>query len=521
MWVFNCMTRKVIVFIFCCLFQPVYALEAPPSLSFDVQRYEVTGANPLRPESIAKILKPYLGRHHGLDGLSAAVDEMERKLKELGYSFHRVILEPQSLSKGVVRLRVYEFKLGQLNVSGNKRFSSENIKRSVPSLIEGRAPNTRLLNLSLAVANEHPDKIMQMVFKEGEKKNTIDVDLKVADKSPHTSYVKLTNTGTDQTGELRLGLGYQYSNLYDKDHITSINFSTSTEQPENVAQWVISYSMPFYDRGDQLAFYYSDSKIDTTSSIDGLTGDFDITGTGQVVGMRYMQTFKQTKGYKQKLFYGLDSKVFNNQILFNNTPTAGTNELKSIPLSVEYEFSRPKGKSPFNLAVSFYQNLIDDQDAYDLETRSPTTEWNLLRFRLKYDLPIGKKLLRFKMDTQYTSEPLISSEQFGVGGSESVRGYEERAILGDRGYGLNIELWNTAANKKFRWLAFYDVAETTFIEDIGTGVLKQSPSSLGAGLRWAWKRNVNISADIAQALEDAGETESGDIKLHFNMLYQY
>lgn len=501
--------------------RPVYSLEAPAALSFDVVRYEVTGANPLPAEVIAKVLKPYLGRHHGLDGLSSAVDEMERVLKNLGYSFHRVILEPQSLQKGVVKLRVLEFKLGRLKVIGQKYFSEENIKNSLPSLIEGRTPNTRLLNRSLAIANDHPDKIMQMVFKEGESENTIDVDLKVLDKSPHTSYAKLANTGTDQTGDFRLGLGYQYSNLFDKDHIASINFSTSLEQPEDVSQWVLSYSLPFYWSGDQLAFYFSDSEINTTSTISGVSGNFNVNGTGQVLGARYMQGFKKRKGYKQKIFYGFDYKQFNNQILFNNTPTAGTNKLKSAPVSIEYEISRPKGPSPFNAAISLYLNLIDDQDAYDLETREPDTKWSLIRLRMNYDLPVASYMMRLKMEGQFVSDPLISSEQFGVGGSESVRAYEERAILGDRGYGLNIELWNTATNKKFRWLAFYDVAQTTFIEDTGTGVLKENPSSIGAGVRWLWKKNISLSADLALAQEDAGETESGDVKLHFNMIYQY
>ena len=65
------------------------------------------------------------------------------------------------------------------------------------------------------------------------------------------------------------------------------------------------------------------------------------------------------------------------------------------------------------------------------------------------------------------------------------------------------------------------MAETSFIEDIGTGVLKENPSSIGAGMRWSWKRNFIVSADAAIAQEDAGETKSGDTKIHFNMTYQY
>lgn len=515
------MLRQVVFIVLCCAFQPVLALEAPAGLHFDVNSYEVLGDNPLSPETIAKILKPYLGRHYGLDGLSSAVEELERQLKQQGDSFHRVVVEPQSLRDGVVRLRMLEFKLGTIIVSGQKNFSAQNIKQSLPSLVTGRAPNTRLLSQNLAIANEHPDKTMQMIFKEGEAQNTVDIELQVADKSPHTRYAKLANNGSEQTGEFRLGLGYQYSNLFDKDHIASINFSTSVEQPESVSQWVLSYSLPYYSRGDLLSFYLSDSAIDTISTAEGLAGNFNVNGSGRVIGTRYLQGFKKIKAYRQKVIYGFDYKTFNNQILFQGNPTAGTNELQSVPLSVEYELSRAVAVSSFKLNVSLYQNLIDDQDAYDLESRKPDSNWNLLRMKLKYDVPFGDYLLRLRMHGQYAAKPLISAEQYGVGGSDSVRAYAERTVLGDRGYSMNIEFWSSAKNNKFNWLGFYDFAETTFIEDIGTGILKQRPSSFGAGLRWRWKRNVSVSADMAVAQQDIGEIESGDAKLHLNMIYQY
>jgi len=517
--------RRIVFVLFLVFFQSAWAMEGPPALQFDVVRYEVTGANPLRPEVISKVLKPYLGRHHGLEGLSAAVDELERKLKKEGYSFHRVILQPQSLQQGIVKLKVHEFKLGKLNISGNKYFSESNIRNSLPSLVEGKAPNTRLLNQSLAVANEHPDKTLQMIFKEGETPNTIDVNLNVADKSPHTSFAQLSNTGTEETGDIRLGIGYQYSNLFNKDHIAGINYSTSTEEPSNVAQWVLSYNFPFYENGDQLSVYYSDSKVETTTSLGAL--DLDVNGAGTVLGMRYMYSFKKVKGFKQKLFLGLDQKEFDNQILAGVVEAAGTNKLESGPVSIEYEISKTQTRHPFTFAISLYQNLISDQDAYDKEIRLPSDikpddGWNLIRYRAQYDLPIASWMIRFRLQGQQASEPLISGEQFGVGGSQSVRGYEERAILGDAGYSLNIEWWNTPAQEKFRWLIFYDVGQVKYVESIcETCEDKQSPSSFGGGVRWMWSRHINISADVAQVQEEIDDTEDGDTKVHVSLTYQY
>jgi hypothetical protein len=45
----------------------------------------------------------------------------------------------------------------------------------------------------------------------------------------------------------------------------------------------------------------------------------------------------------------------------------------------------------------------------------------------------------FRADGQWTSEPLISNEQFGIGGVNSVRGYHEGEVFGDTGWHVSLE----------------------------------------------------------------------------------
>ena len=54
----------------------------------------------------------------------------------------------------------------------------------------------------------------------------------------------------------------------------------------------------------------------------------------------------------------------------------------------------------------------------------------------------------FRADGQWASEPLISIEQFGAGGVNSVRGYHEGEVFGDTGWHLSA--WN---NKRRRLLS--------------------------------------------------------------------
>jgi hemolysin activation/secretion protein len=45
----------------------------------------------------------------------------------------------------------------------------------------------------------------------------------------------------------------------------------------------------------------------------------------------------------------------------------------------------------------------------------------------------------FRLDGQWASEPLVSIEQFGAGGVNSVVGYHEGEIFGDEGWHVGLE----------------------------------------------------------------------------------
>jgi hemolysin activation/secretion protein len=43
----------------------------------------------------------------------------------------------------------------------------------------------------------------------------------------------------------------------------------------------------------------------------------------------------------------------------------------------------------------------------------------------------------------------------------------------------------------------------------------------GVGIRWFWQDRISVTLDLANALKDAVETQSGDWQLHFNMFFQF
>jgi len=68
-----------------------------------------------------------------------------------------------------------------------------------------------------------------------------------------------------------------------------------------------------------------------------------------------------------------------------------------------------------------------------------TGHWVILRPSFSQTIPIYNWITLLRLDGQWASEPLISNEQFGAGGVNSVRGYHEGEVFGDDGWHFTLE----------------------------------------------------------------------------------
>src|SRR6266508_1394494 len=107
---------------------------------FAVHRFEIEGDLPIPHARAAAILAPYTGDAVDLSQLQAAAAKLEAELFDRGYAFYRVVVPPQAL-QGFAVVRVLPFRLAKVSVSGNKYFSTGNVRASLPDLKEAESPN--------------------------------------------------------------------------------------------------------------------------------------------------------------------------------------------------------------------------------------------------------------------------------------------------------------------------------------------------------------------------------------------
>ena len=496
------------------------AQDLPPIVQFTVSSFKVSGENPLGTERTEEILSTFVGPHEGLEGLLEAAAELESEILAAGFSFHRVVLPPQTLEAGEIKLEVVVFKLANIDVTGNEKFSDENIIASLPGLKTGTVPDTRELARELIIANNHPSKQVTIRLKHSKTPDSVDAELAVKDQRPWQFFSALNNIGTDETGEFRLTGGFQHTNLLDLDDTLTISYTTSPGHFSDVKQYGANYRLPLYPLSGALSFYYSRSDVDS-GTIEQV---FDVSGAGKFIGGSFTYTFRNRDNYRHRASLGVDDKIFENNINFQGIPLGV--DVRSRPLSLSYSGEWRFERAGVNFQVNYLRNLpggsSSDSQTYAAARSGASKTWEALRFSAaaSYAFAEGWSLSGI-MTGQYTDEPLISGEQFGIGGYASIRGFEERGVTGDRGLRVSLEALSPPVIDNLRLLAFVD---SGFIKTVEAGpgeVGSDTLVSLGVSMRWRFREKLSVNFDYGHEVNDARVSRAGGVKAHLNMFYRF
>jgi hemolysin activation/secretion protein len=478
---------------------------------FDIVRFDVGGNTLLTADEVDKAVLPYVGKQKDFADIQRALEALEDVYREHGYGVVQVILPEQDITRGVVELRVTEPKLGKVIIEDNKHFSDENVRASVPHLKEGATPNSREIAQNLQLLSEHPAKQTMVLLKSGSTENEIDATVKVTDDNPLRFFATLDNSGTKETGRERVGVGFQHSNLFGRDHVLNMQYVTSPTRPNDVTILGAGYRIPFYAQSSSLDLIagYSDVNSGTLQNL------FAVSGKGSVYLARYNLYLQKIGELEQKLSFGVDYKAFQNSVLLSGVGLVPDVTVHPVSASYNGVWRMPTGE--FSFYASYFQNVFPGgNDGADSDFKAAridaTSGYRLWRAGATYvrTLPANWQL-RAVLIGQYSPDALVPGEQFGFGGPDSVRGFNIREVSGDRGYSTNVELYTPELGALIGWketrmraLVFYDTG-TTARNSVQPGEsLGQSGGSVGLGLRVAYAKNVSFRFDAAQVVDAAG-----------------
>ena len=533
--------------------EPAPATASPAAAAaeprFAIDKFTVRGATLVTADGLQLILAPYIGKSKDFADVQRALEALEKAYTSRGYSAVQVILPEQDISDGEVEFDVVEAKIGKVVVEGNKFFDEANIRASLPQVEPAKAPNIFKISDNLRVANENPAKQTTVLLRSGAEEGQVDAVVRVSDERPNKLSMTLDNTGTQQTGLFRLGFGYQNSNLWNRDHVLNMQYVTAPNDDDRTNRLTLypskhvfifggQYRIPLYRQGDSLEFSAGYSNVNS-----GLVANlFNISGSGTVMGARYNQNLQKWGELEHKLTYGLDWRGY--QSIVKQIDVAGAGLVPDVtvhPVSLTYAGTYRKGETDSNFYFSLNQNLPGGNDAstgayqgdpYTIPSRPAARAGaNPRYFATRWGFNHNRALprdwqMRVGMSGQMTRDTLISGEQFGIGGSDSVRGFLEREIVNDTGYRGTAEFYTPDLSRfvpvtggRMRAVIFYDWGSVRRIRPAVLEAHGQHIASAGVGVRFSRGTNLSIRMDVATVLDSGGMQKIGDVRAHASMAY--
>jgi hemolysin activation/secretion protein len=508
---------------------PAPAMAAPaPVAVFPIRGFRITGDNPIGDDAAAAILAPYVRPDANLDTLQEATAALEAEFRKRGFGLHRVVLPPQEVGE-TVALEIVTFTIDKVAIEGREIYSEANVRRSLPELQEGKTPNFRTLAVQTAIANENPNKQVQVGIKEADEPDKINATITVKEQRPWTLGMSLSNGGSRSSGRDRFTISGGHTNLFYRDHQFVAAYTTSFEAVSDVKQLGLSYKIPLYEFGGVVGLSY------TRSDVVGNFGAFSSTGAGHTAGINYTLYLPPDGGRRSYVTFALDDKVFE-ATKINNIVVPGTLDRRSRPVTVGYTARTESDAAIWGYNVDFALNTgsgaNNDLASYQTEdARITTTRWTAVRGGANYLAQFaGTWAWSARAQYQYSSQVLISGEQFGLGGLGSVRGTAiDRPIAGDKGLTLGLEVTTPEITEGLRALAFLDAG---WIGNNSPNGANRPGSdrlaSVGLGVRYT-KGMFGLNVDYGRIILgsrvpqvfNAAAPERGDDKLYVNLSVRF
>ncbi len=498
---------------------------AQAALQFDILEFEVEGNTRLKATQVEAAVMPFMGEKRDMAAIEGARAALEKAYQNAGYLTVFVDVPEQRIDGGVVRLAVLEGRVDRLYVTGSRYFDQGRIRAIATELAEGTVPNFNVVQQQVAALSQTPERRVQPVLRPGREPGTVEAELKVTDKLPLGGSVEVNNAAAAGTEALRAAVNLHYDNLFQRDHSLSLTALTAPMRPSQSQVLVLNYLVPLGD-GDSLSF----SAVNASSDIDSLGGT-RVLGKGTTLGWRYGVN-RVGSNAAHGLSLGFDIKDLKEDVL----TSAGTigSPLRYAPLQAAYNGSwwgewgqqQLSASATFGLRPVWRQTRNDCQladgsfgvaDQFACKRRGADGGFTTIKLDWRGSTRVGPTEWALRVAGQIASQPLVSAEQFAVGGADSVRGYAESAASADYGVLASLELRSRnlapALLKAFDGanlppltelvvFGFGDVARVALIEPEPGQPHRSTLLGTGVGVRLGLQPGLSLALDWARRHRD-------------------
>jgi hemolysin activation/secretion protein len=504
-----------------------YLISQNTNQEFYIKNIEVKD-NSIFNNEINAITKDYQNKNVTSQNLEDIANQITQLYLNQGYITTRAIVD--NIIGDVAIIRVDEGQIEVIEIEGTQRL--ENYVRQRVALGTTTPLNSGDLEDQLRLLKTDPliDNIEATLRPgSGEKQSILTV--KVTEADPFFATIGTDNYSPPSIGGTQMTFAAGYGNVFGFGDSFSVSYQPRLEDWAGTYNLDIYYNAPLNPMNGSLQARVS---IQENTVVEGDFQELDISGESQFYELSYRQPL--IRNPREELGLSLGMSYRNGQTFTFQGPTPfgvgpdedGITRTNVITFGQDYVKRQNIGawalRSQLRMGVGLFDvttsNRANDPDGYFLAWLGQVQRVQLLS---------PDNLLIIQGDIQLSFDPLLPTEQFVIGGGQSVRGYRQNVRAGDNGFRFSIEdritlIRNEEKFPVFQLAPFFDMGSVWNVRgNPNFSADQRFIAALGLGFIWQPIENLNMRIDYAPPLInliDRGNNIQDD-GLYFNLKYNF
>lgn len=462
------------------------------------------------------------------------MQEIKRALysyyKEEGDPFVLVAIPEQNITDRILQVKIYHAKLGEFAIEG----VGEKKKNQLAKYLHfhpGESVNPISFESDIHFINRNPFRRANMIYSMGRERGTTDLVISVTEKPFYRIYSGFDNTGVKTIGQNRFFSGCVFNHVFGLDHLFSFH-CTATPVLKKFQAFTGQYTA-FLPCKHIFELYGGYSKLHVKLPFPATHN----SGESIQASFRYTVPLPATAKIHHEISFGADYKNTNNETAFSlHFPNIGNFvNLTQILLSYFglYETASMKIETSLELFCS-PGAWLPNQTPSDFSSLRPgaANHWlyNIGEVKYVQRLP-SLWSLHLRVRAQTATQPLLPSEQFGLGGYDTVRGYDERQINTDMASFASLEFWTPSfpmisamriktIRDSLQFLAFLDFGRGRN-RSLSEAEENQFLIGIGPGARYTLDPHIQARCDLGVKLHRKDLFTNSPFFIHFSAIASF
>ena len=477
---------------------PSLQVEPPPvekapdsaaNIPLTIQSVKLTGVTAYSVEELEPYWKDKIGKPGTLGDLFTIASEITARYRNDGYVLSRALVPAQEIEDGKIELRVVEGYVARVIFEGDDS-RSDLLRETGEAITSARPVRVADLERYLLLLGDQPGVTVSSVLKPStEETGAADLIIKL-EREIMQSFTTLDDRGTRYVGPIQSTIGARVNSPFGLGDQTFIRAITTPLMPHELMAFDLNNQQTLDAEGTTLTLQmnFAEAHPGFTLSELGLTSD------ASAVGLVLARPLIRSRAENLRLNLSFSVNDYKTEA----SPVDGSgvfpilhDSIRSVRLSAIWEtIDKYHGANLLGLQLSQGLNILgatrtgETPNPSNPNGRSDYTKLNFDASRLQSLGWPGWSLLT-AATAQIALTPLLSSEQFGLGGSQFLRAYDPSDLVGDSGIGAKFELQygeqpKTWYLKDYQAYAYFDIGRVqNMIQQPG---VKSDDAGISVGL---------------------------------------